>query len=164
MSKEQMISKVSDIVTDTFEKLAFLFLVPLDQICVEEEESISVRVLFEGPHKGSMTLKVPILKAQEIAQNMLGIDDATEESVVEDALKECINILCGNVLPELFGKREIFKIGRPFRIDLEEGVDNSERGFKVSFESEDGYCLTVSLLLGSSLEEASKEGEAGSND
>ncbi|MDM8539151.1 hypothetical protein QUF70_20550, partial [Desulfobacterales bacterium HSG17] len=47
--------------------------------------------------------------------NMLGIEeDETSTSEQQyDALKELLNVICGNLLPEIAGKEAIFKVGMP---------------------------------------------------
>lgn len=167
MQREVIRNKIEEVMVATFEKLAFLFLIPLDGECDDgEEETLTVKVDFEGPQKGSLYLKTTKAKAKEIAENMLGIEDADDEKVAEDALKECANILCGNILPELFGKKEIFKIYTPLRYGNADKKDTlrEERGLKLSFELEDGECLTLVFELQGSIEQLAFTGDEGPHD
>ena len=52
---------------------------------------------------------------QELAANMLGIDEdeEIEETQKHDALKEALNVICGNVLPAIAGRQAVFNIGAP---------------------------------------------------
>lgn len=167
MQRQKILNKIEEVSVATFEKLAFLFLIPLDGECdYEGNETIAVKVDFEGPQKGTLYLKTSTSKAKEIAENMLGIEDATDEKVAEDALKECVNILCGNILPELFGKKEIYKIHTPLRYEDKGKEDplTRERGLRISFESEDGECLTLLFELQGSMEQLISIGDEGPND
>lgn len=162
--KEKMISKIEEVGVRTLEQLAFLFLVPIDAEC-DHEDPIEVRVEFEGLYKGAVYLRVSAPMAHEIAQNMLGIDGASDRGVVEDALKECVNVLCGNILPELFGKREVFKIHGPERVEEEIGdLLEKEMGLLVSFESDEGSCLSIGMLLDRPLETVDLKGDEVPND
>ena len=52
----------------------------------------------------------------ELASNMLGLDMAdgpASPGQQEDALKELMNVICGNLLPEIAGCEAIFNVGAP---------------------------------------------------
>jgi CheY-specific phosphatase CheX len=108
---------LSDVVVDTLEKLAFLFAVPLEGPApVDTRELATVRVRFSGPLCGGMQLSLSRPVLAELAGNMLGADDATALSADEqhDALRELVNIICGNLLPLIGGKNAEFHIQTPF--------------------------------------------------
>ena len=97
---------LSDVVVDTLEKLAFLFAVPLEGPAPEDtRELATVRVRFSGPLCGGMQLSLSRPVLAELAGNMLGADDASALSADEqhDALRELVNVICGNLLPLIGG-------------------------------------------------------------
>ena len=54
--------------------------------------------------------------AQELTENMLGLDEGEAEISSDDqadALKETINVICGNLLPAIAGKDAVFDIQPP---------------------------------------------------
>jgi hypothetical protein len=53
--------------------------------------------------------------APELAVNMLGLDDDVQVSPADqkDALREMLNIICGNLLPALAGDQAVFDIEAP---------------------------------------------------
>ncbi|MBN1556122.1 MAG: chemotaxis protein CheX [Phycisphaerae bacterium] len=74
------------------------------------------RVEFSGPFGGEMRISITEEMLQPLGSNMLGIDEFEEvpEGVrLEDALKELINVTCGNLLPVLGGDQAIFNIAAP---------------------------------------------------
>jgi CheY-specific phosphatase CheX len=108
---------LSDVVVDTLEKLAFLFAVPLEgPASVDTRELATVRVRFSGPFCGGMQLSLSRPVLAELAGNMLGADDASVLSADEqhDALRELVNVICGNLLPLIGGNTAEFHIQTPF--------------------------------------------------
>jgi len=108
---------LTDVVVDTLEKLAFLFAVPLEGPAPEDtRELATVRVRFSGPLCGGMQLGLSRPLLAELAGNMLGADDGSALSADEqhDALRELINVICGNLLPVIGGGTAEFNIQTPF--------------------------------------------------
>lgn len=77
-----------------------------------------VRVDFSGPFGGGMELSLPAPALVELAVNMLGAEDGEELSPEQqhDALKELINVVCGNLLPILAGHTEEFNLRPPYMV------------------------------------------------
>ena len=108
---------LTDVVVDTLEKLAFLFAAPLEGPVPEDtRELATVRVRFSGPLCGGMQLSLSRSVLAELAGNMLGADDGSALSADEqnDALRELINVICGNLLPMIGGGTAEFNIQTPF--------------------------------------------------
>jgi CheY-specific phosphatase CheX len=108
---------LTDVVVDTLEKLAFLFAVPLEGPAPEDaRELATVQVGFSGPLCGGMQLSLSRPVLAELAGNMLGADDGSALSADEqhDALRELINVICGNLLPMIGGDTAEFHIQTPF--------------------------------------------------
>jgi CheY-specific phosphatase CheX len=142
---------ITDVVIDTLEKLAFLFAVPLEGPAPEDtRELATVRVRFSGPLCGGMQLSLSQSVLAELAGNMLGADDGAALSADEqhDALRELINVICGNLLPLIGGGTAEFNIQTPFIVTAgvsaagEFGPVNAVSNLSV----ESGICL-VALQL-----------------
>ncbi len=104
------------VMVETLAKLAFLFATPLEDPPEEAGSELqAVRVAFSGPFCGEIELGLSLPVLEELAANMLGIEDGSEVSVEErhDALKELANIVCGNLLPAIGGCAVEFKIESP---------------------------------------------------
>ena len=101
--------------TLTFEELGFLFAAPElgdEQKDLPTEETTSVK--FRGSNvAGNIVLKTNADLLSVIAANMLGDDEPPAKEMQRDALGEIANVICGNALPEIFGKHEVFKLDAP---------------------------------------------------
>ncbi|MHC4715583.1 MAG: chemotaxis protein CheX [Planctomycetota bacterium] len=101
---------------EQFESLAFMFPVPEDPDTPETvaEEWTTVRVGFAGPFGGQLHLAVPSRMLPILGANMLGMDDgAPSPDQQVDALKEMINVVCGNLLPTIAGAEAVFNVEAP---------------------------------------------------
>jgi len=115
-----MNEKINDIIlkitSETLEKLAFMFASLYDpEESTEEDPDTKVSVSFNGPFSGTLELKISKEVLSEIAVNMLGVDDEDEIEPDDknDALKETINVICGNIMPAIGGKQAVFNIDAP---------------------------------------------------
>lgn len=140
-----MSDRIKEIITresvQTLEKLAFIFAIPEEEdIAPEEGETVDVVVDFTGPFSGSMLVMYPEADLDELAVNMLGLDDEDEIDSDQkfDALKETVNIICGNVLPAIGGKRAIFNIGVPVVAGAPESRPDISDAVKVQLGLDEG--------------------------
>jgi CheY-specific phosphatase CheX len=98
----------------TFEDLAMMF--PsreLDELQQVAPTETGVCVRFAGPFAGRLEVHLTTALLPTLAANMLGDDEATDESVARDALGELANVICGNVLPAIAGSKEVFHLSAP---------------------------------------------------
>lgn len=98
----------------TFDKLGFMFVAPEleeDQKRMTPDKEASV--VFEGPFRGRLSVAVCRGLLPVLAANMLGEDEPPSEQQQRDALGEIANVICGNVLPEVAGAKEVFEIRAP---------------------------------------------------
>lgn len=141
---------LTEVAQTTFEKMAFIFSMMEPDEDEELSEDISqVHVDFSGPFSGTLLMQLDSDILPELSSNMLGIDDDTPVDQQHDALKEMINVICGNLLPAIGGAKAIFNINAP-ELDTN-GDSKSERNGKkliseVTIALEDGNCM-LSLFL-----------------
>jgi hypothetical protein len=108
-----------EVTADTLEKLAFIFTFPADHVpALDDQNQECVRVDFRGAFSGGMELSLPASALSELAVNMLGVEDDSQLSAEQqhDALKELVNVACGNLLPMLAGGAEEFNLDPPYRV------------------------------------------------
>lgn len=146
---EKIKAVMSRVVIETLEQLAFLFSSSEDEIDLLTPNSMAVNVTFSGPFSGQLTMKMSKLVVLELTANMLGID---EEGITHDqqsdALKETINIICGNLLPAIAGDQAIFNINAPMIIDGED-IKEPENAFsKAYFLIDDEMCAIYLFVDG----------------
>lgn len=111
--------KLVEVTADTLEKLAFIFTFPAEDAPQADGQSREVvRVDFSGPFGGGMELSLPSAAMAELAVNMLGAEDGERLSPEQqrDALKELINVVCGNLLPVMAGHAEEFNLRPPYMV------------------------------------------------
>ena len=118
--------------SDVMEQMAFMF-----AEAAEEEEAPSMGdtglvqavMGFEGPFHGTLELVVPRAICEELAANVLGLepDDEMVTHAPFDALKELLNITCGNLLTALAGETPVFDLTIPEVKQLEGNAWNALR-------------------------------------
>lgn len=137
---------ITKVVTDTIEKLVFMFAFPYQpENSHEDDPDIGVSVSFNGPFSGTLGMKVSRRVLSEIAVNMLGVDNEDEISSEDqsDALKETINIFCGNILPAIGGKQAVFNIDTPEMVPEKEEIkvkEDEKLISNVKFSFDEGRC------------------------
>lgn len=111
-----MNNKVTEALTQaaglTFEELGFLF--PTCETAPSDTTNFSHSVIvnFHGDGHGTMVLNVSPELLPVIAENILG-DEETSKEIQLDALGEVANVICGNVLPMIFGKSSVIRMDAP---------------------------------------------------
>lgn len=114
MNPDEIISRI---VYDVFEKLAFMFGEVADRDELPEPAALNMRasMTFAGDMTGSISLIVPENVCPEIAANVLGKDPDDDIVVAQsaDALKEVLNVLCGNILTAVAGEAPVFDLSVP---------------------------------------------------
>ncbi|MFZ7125713.1 MAG: chemotaxis protein CheX [Desulfobacterales bacterium] len=116
---------LSETGASTLEQLAFLFSFPEDDDrLIDAATSVGCRIGFSGPESGELLIAFSSAVLPELASNMLGTEDEGELDPMhlQDALKEAGNVICGNVLPKIFGREAVFDLEPPeFIPDLRSG-------------------------------------------
>ncbi len=102
-----------------FETAAFMSIWPATESDGElAPPDVAARMGFRGPRTGTLTLRVASSMLPVLADNMLGesdADDAREKG--QDALRELLNMICGNVLTAWQGEETIFDLSPPEILD-----------------------------------------------
>ena len=109
---------------DVLERMAFMFgeSVDADELPQCSGTFYLTEMSFTGALEGTLSLAVPVEMCMEIAANVLGVDldadFAQQESC--DALKEVLNVTCGNLLTAIAGEEPIFDLEPPQVTELDE--------------------------------------------
>jgi chemotaxis protein CheY-P-specific phosphatase CheC len=102
----------------TFEELGFMF--PSSELEEYQEAAppvAAVSVEFEGPFNGRLVVTACGDLLPALVTNMLGQEGTPSEQQQQDALGEIANVICGNVLPEIAGSKEVFHLHPPQPVD-----------------------------------------------
>ena len=104
------------VVEETFASMAFMFPVEADPSAPQAPGAMDrVVVEFSGPFRGSLLLSASSGMLEPLAANMLGLDEGISPSPEQqqDAFKELLNVICGNLLPAIASPREVFDVFEP---------------------------------------------------
>ncbi|OQY57703.1 MAG: hypothetical protein B6245_15690 [Desulfobacteraceae bacterium 4572_88] len=148
--KEKIKETLYHVAEDVLEKLAFIFSFPEDEReSIDYEAAVAVRVSFDGPFSGTLILALSTEALPELAGNMLGLDDVEETTVADqhDALKELINVICGNLLPAISGKQSIFNVDTPEILGKDDSIADHDRHDPIAIAKLDLDEVQCDLLL-----------------
>ena len=156
---ESIESILYGVAEDVLEKLAFIFSFPEEERAnMDYAAAVAASVSFSGPFEGTILMVISDETLPELAGNMLGIDEDTAPEQQHDALKELINVVCGNLLPLISGKKSVFNVNAPEIVtdDLKAFCENlatkygktlsSAAGAKLALD--DGQCDILLFMEG----------------
>ena len=107
---------------DVVEKLTFMFgeHVDMADIAPGTEPWTEARMGFRGDLTGSLAVIVPQELQPEIAANILGLDSdlMQQPEVLDDALREMLNVVCGHVIRAIAGPSCSFDLVTPENREL----------------------------------------------
>lgn len=126
---------------DVLGKFAFAIADPAapEEIAPPAEESLQVEMSFNGVMRGTLGLLTTRELGLEIAANLLGLEPDDDEigSRAPDAIKEVLNVVCGNLLTELAGDEEVFDLSIPALTEARAET------WSAWLASPDAICVTV---------------------
>ena len=105
-----------EVIEDTLASLAFMFPVESDTpAALDPNATERVMVEFSGPFRGVLLLSASPEMLEPLATSMLGLEDGTSpcQEQKQDAFRELLNVICGNLLPKIASPREVFYIHEP---------------------------------------------------
>jgi len=78
----------------------------------EAADTTSASISFAGPFEGTLALSASCELLPAIAANMLGLDfgEVPSRETQQDAFKELVNVICGNLLPAIAGRQAVFDV------------------------------------------------------
>ena len=104
------------VIEETFASLAFMFPVDPDSPAAYDPKAArQAMVAFSGPFRGDLTLWASEELLEPLATNMLGLEDGVCPSPDQrqDAFRELLNVICGNLLPMIASPRDVFDVCEP---------------------------------------------------
>jgi len=104
------------VVEETFASLAFMFPVETDSPAAYDPQSARQAVVgFSGPFRGALLLSASEELLEPLATNMLGLEDGVcpSQEQKQDAFRELLNVVCGNLLPMIASPRDVFDVCEP---------------------------------------------------
>ena len=107
---DQLLAQVTE---DTFASMAFLF--PGGEPDDAPGDPVVITVAFAGPQRGRLEMLLPKRILDTLAVNMLGLDEtqAPTPDQKADAVKEVLNVICGNLLPRIDDPKAVYDVCPP---------------------------------------------------
>lgn len=154
------------VIEETFASLAFMFPVEPDPAAALQDPLTLQRAVveFSGPFHGLLRLSVSPEMLEPLGANMLGLEDAvgptTEQK--QDAFKELLNVLCGNLLPVIASPREVFNVHEPrlLAIDDDQTAAGLTESGTVDVDLDSGHVRLVLLVENQSTTAVTSPAEA----
>ena len=114
--------ELSEVFCDVLMNYAFMFgdVCPKDELASDGDSYIHSTISFSGDQAGILGISTSPDLCLQLAANVLGIDIEEENSMSEayDALKELINIVCGQFLTKVYGDTGTFDLSPPNIIEI----------------------------------------------
>jgi hypothetical protein len=124
--KAELETTLTRVAEDVFASMAFIMLLDEESSAPDEVGSrVLAQVQFSGPFDGRLMISVSCGMLPILAANMLGLADGTSTSCEQqhDALKELLNVICGNLLPLIATPRDVFHVHEPHILREDESPD-----------------------------------------
>ena len=113
----ETLESAADVFSDCFEQFAFMFAEPsnADEVGGHSGPFVKVTMTVSGVHTGKLTLFAANTLCSDLAINVLGMEEDEEvtEKDGQDACKEFLNILCGQLVTNLFGDQVVLDLSIP---------------------------------------------------
>ncbi len=109
-------AEIIAVADNVLEQFAFMFCepVPIAELPRPQEDLMHASMGFKGAVTGALELVAPVEFARQLAANALGIDEEDEQmDAAGDALRELLNMLCGQLLTTLGGAEPVFDLTIP---------------------------------------------------
>lgn len=146
LTKEVLEQVAAHVLEDT----AFVFAMPRGEPPLAEGDwqPMGVGLNFKGPVSGHCELWATPELAMLVSANMLGTDEESEDAseACIDALKEALNIFCGNLLTELAGEEPVFDLGTPQVLETLGPLPGGPRAVETWLDA-DGHPALMRLML-----------------
>lgn len=118
MERQDLIENLAQTLAEVLEVQAFLFAEPVApaSLILPEGPGVRASISFVGASlNGSIELLCPQSLCGELAANILGVEaeEIESETDAEDALKEVLNIACGQFLTRCYGSGPVFTLSLP---------------------------------------------------
>ncbi len=144
--QDQKAATLATIFSEVLQNLAFMFSDDDEAETVACDRWLETRIGYTGPAQGTLRLRCPRDFSVLLAGNLLGIDPQAPDSEHQacDAVKEFMNILCGQLITALHGTEDVFDLTIPEIREVDPAPDfNDTRGGQAAAFTVQGHRLQV---------------------
>lgn len=118
------------IFSEVLANLAFMFTDDEQTDLSPGDVWLETTIGYEGPATGTLRFRCTRGFSVLLAANLLGIDpdDATAARQCEDAVREFMNIVCGQFVTAMHGSQDVYNLTIPRTVELSETPDLTDDG------------------------------------
>ena len=128
--QDQKTLTLTTVLSEVLANLAFMFTDDGEFEPPVGQRWLETVISYEGSVSGSLRLACTATFTEKLAANLLGMDSGEETTEQEsiDAVKEFMNVVCGQYVTTLCGAEEVFNLGIPEAVELtsEPGLGSHE--------------------------------------
>ncbi len=113
--QDQKTTTLTTVLCEVLANLAFMFTDDGEFDPPMGERWLETAISYEGPVSGSLRLTCTGTFATQLAANLLGVESGKETTEQEsnDAVKEFMNVICGQYLTAAYGTEDVFNLTIP---------------------------------------------------
>ncbi|MBP7936005.1 MAG: chemotaxis protein CheX [Phycisphaerae bacterium] len=106
---------LKELFSEILANLAFMFTDDEESEPSDQDVWLETSVRYLGPNRGTLVFHCPRRFTTGLAANLLGVDPEAPQvdNQSEDAVKEFMNILCGQLVTQFFGSQDIYNLSIP---------------------------------------------------
>ena len=148
--QEQQTATLTTIFSEVLADLAFMFTDDNQTEPSSDDSWLDTTIAYEGSTCGTLRFRCTTEFSVLLAANLLGTQpgDADADAQAKDAVKEFMNILCGQFITAMHGTEDVFNLSIPTIRELEEAPDLSIcDGDQSSTLSVEGHVVQLSYSL-----------------
>ncbi len=115
MLQEQTTTTLTKTFSEVLANLAFMFTDDEPAEPCPDDRWLETTIAYHGPESGSLRFWCTRSFATSLAANLLGVDpqDETARDQEDDAVKELMNIVCGQLVTAMYGATRVFELTIP---------------------------------------------------
>ena len=146
--QDQKTLTLTTVLSEVLANLAFMFTDDGEFEPPVGERWLETVISYEGSVSGSLRLACTETFAEKLAANLLGMEsgEVISEQESNDAVKEFMNIICGQYVTAAFGTEDVFSLTIPEILELPstpEFGDSDEASEEVAILSVDGQWMQL---------------------
>lgn len=105
---------IETVVTNVTEQMAFVFIDPVEasELTDPPAQAVRVTLTFSGAGEGKLTVIADRTIGRELAANLTGADEVSDQEA-EQAIKEVVNVIAGQLLTKINGTEPVFDLNPP---------------------------------------------------
>lgn len=126
--QDQQTTTLTTVLSEVLADLAFMFADDGEREPSVGERWLETSISYKGSVSGSLRLTCTWTFAAQLAANLLGMEsgEETNEQEANDAVKEFMNVICGQYVTAVYGTEDVFNLTIPEVLELPIAPDLEE--------------------------------------